>query len=115
MLEKNYSNLSKSLILRFCEEQVFSYLLPKGKFRYNLKYANKFVIARFFTQRLLEYNQYFASDTDYIKFCQVFQGHLRLSINFAIQKIKPVTLTAEIVKNNYKEANERFVTCANSF
>ena len=90
MLEKNYSNLSNV-------------------------YANKFVIARLFTQRLLKYNQYFVSDADYIKFCQVFQGHLRLSINFAIQKIKPVTFTAELVKDNYKEAIERFVTCANSF
>ena len=56
--------------------------------------------ARYFNQRLLECNQYFESDADFIFFASSVyeQDHLRLSINFAIHKIKPVTLKQEQLK-----------------
>ena len=37
------------------------------------------------------------------------QHHLRSSINFAMYKIKPGTLTAGTVKNNFKGTIERYV------
>ena len=43
------------------------------------------------------------------------QYHSRSSINFAMQKIKPGTLTAGTVKNNFKGTIERFVASNNAF
>ena len=43
------------------------------------------------------------------------QHHLSSSINFAMHKIKPGTLTAGTVKNNFKGTIERFVASGNAF
>ena len=50
----------------FCEEQAFRYLLPKGKFGYKSPRDISIIPAQYFNQRLLNFNQYFASDADYI-------------------------------------------------
>ena len=73
--------------------------------------------AQYFNQRLLNFNQYFASDADYVFFARSVyeQHHLRLSINFAMHKIKPGTLTAGTVKNNFKGTIKRFVATDNAF
>ena len=55
----------------FCEEQAFPYLLPKSIFRYNAPREIPISPARYFNQRLLSFNQCFASDADYIFFSQV--------------------------------------------
>ena len=53
--------------------------------------------AKYFDQSLLNFNQHFASDADYKFFLRsVYKHyHLRLSINFAMHKIKPGALTAK--------------------
>ena len=101
----------------FFEEQAFCYLLPKGKFGYSVPQDIPISPARYFNQRLLNLNQCFASDADYVFFARsVFeQHHLRSSINFAMHKIKPGTFTAGTVKNNFKETMERFVASENDF
>ena len=101
----------------FCEEQAFSYLLPEGKFGYRLPRDVPISPARYFNQRLLNFNQHVASDADYIFFARSVyeQHHLRSSINFAMHKIKPGTLTAGTVKINFKGTIERFVTRDNAF
>ena len=43
------------------------------------------------------------------------QQHLRSSIEFAMHKIKPGTLTARTVKSNFKGTIERFVARDNAF
>ena len=43
------------------------------------------------------------------------QYQLRSSINFAMHKIKPGTLTARMVKNNLKGTFERLVVSDNTF
>ena len=85
--------------LQFCEEQAFA-----------SRYFNKST-ARYFNQRLLNCNQYFISDADYTFFARsaYVQQHLHSSINFALHKIKPGTLTAGAVKNNLKVKIERYV------
>ena len=55
----------------FCQEQAFPFLLPKGKFCYKAPRDIPISPARYFNQRLLNFNQCFASDPDYIFFCQV--------------------------------------------
>ena len=54
----------------FCEDQAFPYLLPKGKFGYKVHRDIPISLARYFNQRLLNFNQYFASDADYIFFAR---------------------------------------------
>ena len=101
----------------FCEEQAFPHLLPKGKFGYNVPRDIPLSPAWYFNQRLLNFDQYFASDADYIFFVRSVceQYHLRSTFNFAMHKIKPGTLTAGAVKSNFKKAVERFVASDNSF
>ena len=52
--------------MNLCEEQVFHFLLPKGKFGYNGSRDTPVSPAQQFNKRLLNFNQYFASDTNYI-------------------------------------------------
>ena len=63
----------------FCEEQAFPHLLPKGKFGYNVPRDIPLSPAWYFNQRLLNFDQYFASDADYIFFVRSVceQYHLR--------------------------------------
>ena len=95
----------------FCEEQAFPYHLPKGKFGYKAPRDIPISPAQYFNQRLLNFNQYFGSDADYIFFARLVheQHHLLSSINFAMQKIKPGTLTAGTVKSSFKGTIEKFV------
>ena len=46
----------------FCEEQAFPYLLPKGKFGYKAPQDMAISPARYFNQKLLNFNQHFPSD-----------------------------------------------------
>ena len=80
----------------FYEEQEFLHLLPKGKFGYNVPRDIPLSPAGYFNHRLLSFNQYFASDADYIFLARSVyeQHHLRSTINFSMHKIKPGTLTA---------------------
>ena len=75
--------------------------------------------AWYFNQRLLNFNQYFASDAHFFVVVvarSVYeQHHLRSSINFAMHKIKPGTLKAGTVKSNFKRTIERFVASDNAF
>ena len=54
----------------FFEEQVFPSLHPKGKFGFNAPRNTSISSAWYFKQRLRNLKQYFASDADYIFFCQ---------------------------------------------
>ena len=73
--------------------------------------------AWYFNQRLLNFNQYFSSDADYIFFARsVYEHHhLRSSINFAMHKIKPGTLTAGTVKNSFTGTIGWFVATDDAF
>ena len=101
----------------FCEKQTFAYLFAEGKFGYNAPRDIPLSPDRYFNKRLLNFNHYFASDVDYIISARSVQEqhHLHSSINFAMHKIKPRTLTAGIFKNNLKETIERFVASDNAF
>lgn len=76
------------------------YNFATGKFGGNAPRDMPGSSAHYFNQRLLECNQYFESDADFIFFARSVyeQDHSRLSINFAIHKIKPVTLKQEQLK-----------------
>ena len=73
-----------------CQELAFPYLLPNGKFGYNVARGLLISQARYFNQRLLNYNQTFVSDTNYYYFFCKFSSRtvLRSLINFAMHRIK---------------------------
>ena len=102
---------------KFCEKQAFPYLLPKGKPDYSVLRDIPISPGRYFNERLLNFNQHFASDADYIFFARSVyeQYHLRSSINFTMHKTKPGALTAGTVKNNFNGIRERFVASDNPF
>ena len=52
----------------FCEELAHPYLFPTGKFGYKVKRNITLSPVKYFNQRLLNYTQKFASDSDYIVF-----------------------------------------------
>ena len=87
----------------FCEEQALPHLLPKGRFSYNVSWDIPISPTQYFNQRLLNFNQYFVSDADYIFFVRsgYEQHRLRSSLNFAMHKIKPGMLTSGPVKSNF--------------
>ena len=95
----------------FCEELAFPYLLPKGKFKIKaMKLLEIF-------QRLLNFNQHFASDAAYIILTRFIyeQQHLPSSINFALHKNKPGMLTTGTVECNFKGSFESFVARDKAF
>ena len=102
---------------KYCEELAFPYLLPNGKFGYNVTREVAVSPARYFNQRLLNHNQIFASDPDYIFFARsVYEQYLlRSSINFAMHKVKPGQLTAGTIKQNYRGTIDRYVASDNAF
>ena len=58
------------------EGQAFPYLLPNDKFGYNASQDIPINPAWHFSQRLLEFNQFFALHTDYLIFAMsVYEQH----------------------------------------
>ena len=85
-----------------CEVLAHPYLFPTGQFGYTYGRDVALSPCKYFNQRLLNYTQAFASDSDYIFFAQAVTKHLNLnrSINIAMQKIRFEGLTAgELSKN----------------
>ena len=70
--KKTASNLSNA----FFEEPAFPNLLTKGKFGYKAARDIPISPVRYFQQRLLNFNQYFASDADYIYFYYILYLYL---------------------------------------
>ena len=95
-------NKTPNSILRdeFCEELAFPNLFPSGKFGYKAKRDIPLSPVKYFNQRLLNYTQRFASNTDYIFFAQyVLQiASLCSSINMAFKKVSG-NLTAGMFSN----------------
>ena len=71
-----------------CEELVFPYLFPTGRFGYKMKPEVPLSPVKYFNQRLLNIRQSFASDADCTFFARsiVEQHHLRSSINISRHK-----------------------------
>ena len=72
-----------------CEELAHPFLFPTGKFGYKVEREVFLSPIRYFNQRLLNYTQKFAEDSDYIFFAQNITQHLRIMsrINIAMKKV----------------------------
>lgn len=71
---------------KFCEELAHPHLFQTGKFGYTHKRDVKLTPVKYFNQRLLNYTQKFASDSDYIFFAHsvLQQQNLNSHINIAM-------------------------------
>ena len=100
-----------------CEELAHPYLFPTGKFGYKTERTVSLSPVKYFNQRLLNYSQKFASDSDYIFFAHAVTQHLNLNscINIAMQKIKADSLTAGMMSSNFKERVKSFIASDDAF
>ncbi|XP_057316777.1 uncharacterized protein LOC130657796 [Hydractinia symbiolongicarpus] len=90
---------------QFCEELAHPYLFPTGKFGYKVERDIKLSPTKYFNQRLLNYKQKFASNSDYIFYVLSTLQQLNMSsqINIAVKKVKTDSLTAGMLSKNFSE------------
>ena len=86
---------------KFCEELSFPHPFPTGKSGRKVQTEKTLSPVKYFNQRLLNYTQKFASDTDYIFFARnVLQNKNMLEqINIARSKVSALTLRAGLLNN----------------
>ena len=63
---------------KFCEEPAHPHLFPTGKFGYKVVREIKLSPVKYFNQRLLNYTQRFAADSDYIFFANFVTQQVNL-------------------------------------
>ena len=102
---------------RYCEEMAFPLLFPTGKFGYKIDRTVPISPTRYFNQRLLNYTQKFASDSDYIFFANHASQEMKLysKITIAMKKMKGCNVTAGMFNNNFRETVNSFVAHDQAF
>ena len=100
-----------------CEEMAFPHLIPTGKYGYKIEREIPLSPVKYFNQRLLNYTQNFASDSDYIFFANyvVQQTNLRSRINIAMKKVPGNNLTAGMFSQSYRETVANFIANDEAF
>ena len=93
-----------------CEELAFPKIFFRGKFGYTFPREHHLTPTRYFNQRLLNFSQKFALNSDYIFFAQsvLQQKTLNDQINISMKKV-----TAQLIAGmlaNYHERVKRFVS-----
>ena len=103
-------NTKHILFDKKCEELAFPKIFFKGKFGYTYPREHYLTPTRYFNQRLLNFSQTFASNSDYIFFAQsvLQQKNFNDQINIAMKKVTG-QLTAGMFAN-YNESVRRFVS-----
>ena len=93
-----------------CEELAFPKTFFRGKFGYTFPREHHLTPTRYFNQRLLNFSQTFASNSDYI-FCTQWvlqQKILNDQINIAMKKVTGQLIAGMFA--NYDESVKRFVS-----
>ena len=95
----------------YCKELAFPYLFPEGKFGYKSIKELKLSPVKYFNQRLLNYTQIFASDSNYIFYALPVTQELKLNseINIALRKVFNGTVTAGMLSQSVVETVQSFV------
>ena len=93
------------------EVLAFPDLFPTGKFGFSEYRDVKLTHTKYFNQRLLNYTQRFASDTDYIFFANFVsqQTNLRNQVNVAMRKVSGRNISAGMLSDNFKETVKNFI------
>ena len=105
-----YKGIRHILFDKKCEELAFPKIFFRGKFRYTFPREHHLTPTRYFNQRLLNFSQTFASNSDYIFFEQsvLQQKNLNDQINIAMKKVTG-QLTAGMFAN-YGESVKGFAS-----
>ncbi|XP_066911415.1 uncharacterized protein [Clytia hemisphaerica] len=99
------------------EVLAFPDLFPNGKFGLTAYRDVKLTHTKYFNQRLLNYTQRFASDTDYIFFANFVsqQTNLQNQMNVAMRKVSGRNISAGMLSSNFKEAVKNFVVSEEAY
>ena len=94
-----------------CKMLAHPHLFPTGKFGLSEYRDVKLTHTKYFNQRLLNYTQRFASDSDYIFFANFVsqQTNLRNQMNIAMRKVSGKNISAGMLSSNFKETVKNFV------
>ena len=100
-----------------CEELAHPHLFPTGKFGYQVQRDVPVSPVKYFNQRLLNYTQKFASDSDYIFFAHsvMLKLCLKNQINIAMRKVSSDALTAGMLSGNFKAKVREFIATDKAF
>ena len=99
-----------------CEE--LPHPFPTGRFGYRVKPEIKVSPVKYFNQRLLNYREKFASDSDYIfyEFSVMIQLNINNNqINLALKKVCTNQLTAGMLSSNFSHIVKPFSAKDESF
>ena len=110
--------LPKSILSYECCEEHFTHLLPTGKFGHKVRRNIPLSPVKYFKQKLLNYSQKFASDTDYIFFARIILQSLSLKkqINTTMRKLSVISLNAGVLNNScFNETVKQWVSNAQAF
>ena len=96
---------------KFSEERARPHLFSTGKVEYKAEREIQISPSKYFNQRLLNYSQKFASDSDYIVFAHSVLQKLQLNsqINVTMRKVACSTLTAGMFSKKFKETFNQFI------
>ena len=88
-----------------CEELAHPFLFPTGKYGYRVERDTKISPVKYFNQRLLNYKQKFAADSNCIfyAFSVMLQLDLNSQINIVMKKVCTNQLTAGMLSNNFSD------------
>ena len=118
-IPRGAGKLPKSILnYECCEEHSFPHLLPTGKFGYKVRINIPLSPVKYFKQKLLNYSQKFASDTDYIFFARnILQSlSLKKQINTAMRKVSVISLNAGVLNNScFNETVKQWVSNGQAF
>jgi len=94
-----------------CEELAFPYLFPTGKFGFKVERNVHLSAAKYFNQRLLNYTQRFAADSDYIFYALSVTQSLKLisQINIAMKKVCSGNITAGMLSQDFIQRVKTFI------
>ena len=94
---------------KFCVELTHPDLLPTWKFGFSVEPEIPLTLNKYVNQRLLNFTQNFASDTNYIYFANAVlqREQVNSQINVAIYKITTNSVTARILSKNFKARMEK--------
>ena len=95
----------------YCERMAHPHLFPTDRFGYKVKRKVPLTPSKYFNQRLLNYSQKFASDSDYIFFAHAVMQKIQLNdqINIAMRKIASDNLNAGMLSKNFKATVHQFI------
>ena len=100
-----------------CEEMAHPHLFPTGMFGYKIKRDIPISPSKYFNQRLSNFLQKYAANSDYIYFARsiIQKTTLNNQISIALRKASSNRLTTGMLSRNFKSAVHQFIVQDKAF